>query len=181
MKTHVASVKTNNGVRLGGSVVHQHLGLFDGVSGRRSLLRSDFVERNEHGGIDGARDVEEGAGDALHAFDTVFLKRRCCCGFGRVLDFGTIRRCEPFVGRILGAFRSGVLEAFQCVGDGVWHGDVDVVFWVVPPNGQSAVLAAGSVDGNGIMILEGIDEVGGVVGGEEFDAKVIYSKSEGGG
>ena len=31
--THVASVKTDDGVWLCGSVVHQHLCLFDGVGG----------------------------------------------------------------------------------------------------------------------------------------------------
>ena len=97
------------------------------------------------------------------------------------MDFGTIRRCEPFVGRILGAFGGGLLEAFQGFSDGVGHGDVDVVFWVVPIDGQSLVLAARPVDGDGVMILECIDEVGDVVGGKEFYAEVVYSKSEGGG
>ena len=52
--THVAIVKTDSGVWFYGSVVHQHIRIFDGVGGGKSVLRSDFVERNEHGGIDGA-------------------------------------------------------------------------------------------------------------------------------
>ena len=51
METHVASVKADAG---GGSVVHQSFRLFYGVGDRQSLLRSDLVERDEHGGIDGA-------------------------------------------------------------------------------------------------------------------------------
>ena len=90
----------------------------------------------------------------------------CGCSVGRVLDFGTINWCEPFVGIILGAFGGGVLEEFQGFSDGVGHGDVDVVFWVVPIDGQSLVLAARPVDGDGVMILECIDEVGDVVGGK---------------
>ena len=43
------------------------------------------------------------------------------------MDFGTIRRCKPFVGRMLGAFGSGVLEALQGFADRVGHGDIDVV------------------------------------------------------
>ena len=31
------------------------------------------------------------------------------------------------------------------------------------------------------MFLECIDEVSGIISGEEFDAKVVYSKGEGGG
>ena len=52
----------------------------------------------------------------------------CGCGVGRVLDFGTIRMYEPFLGRILGTFGDEVLEAFQGFADGVGHGDFDVFF-----------------------------------------------------
>ena len=128
VETHVASMKTDHGVWLGESVVHQHLRLFDCVGGERSFLRADLVERDEHGGIDGAEDVEEGAGDAFHARDVTFFKFWCGCSVGRVLDFGTIRRCEPFVGRILGAFEGGILESFQGFAEGVGHGDVNVIF-----------------------------------------------------
>ena len=69
----------------------------------------------------------------------------------------------------------GVLEALQVFADGVGHGDVDVVFWVVPIDGKSAVIAARWVDGDGVILPECIEEVGGVVGGEQFDSKVIYS------
>ena len=97
------------------------------------------------------------------------------------MDLGTIRRCETFVGRMLGAFGDGLLEALQGFADRVGHGGFDVFFWVVPIDGQSAVLVARWVDGDGLMLLERIDEVGGVVGGEELYAKVVYSKGEVGG
>ena len=48
------------------------------------------------------------------------------------MDFGTISRCKPFVGRILGVFGDGVLEALQGFSDGVGNGDVNVGSWVVP-------------------------------------------------
>ena len=132
----------------------------------RSLLRVDFVERDEHGGIDGVWDVGEGDGDALYARDAVSVKFWCGCGVGRLLNFGTILKCKPFVGRILGAFGDGVLEFFQGFADGVGHGDVNTVFWVVPINGHYSVLAAIWVNGDIVMLLECIDEVGGVVGGK---------------
>ena len=97
------------------------------------------------------------------------------------MDLGTIRRCEPFVGRMLGAFGDGLLEALQGFADRVGHGGFDVFFWVVPIDGQSAVLVARWVDGDGLMLLERIKEVGGVVGGKELYAKVVYSKGEVGG
>ena len=102
----------------------------------------------------------------MHARDAAFLKFWYGCGVGRVLDFGTILRCDPFLGRTLGVFGDTMLEALQRFADVVGNGDVNVVFWVVSIDGQSAVLAARWVDGDGVMILECIDDVGGVVGGE---------------
>ena len=70
------------------------------------------------------------------------------------------------MGIILGAFGDGVLEVFQGFADGVGYGDVDVVFWVVPIDGQSVVLAARQVNGDGVMFSERINDMGGVVGGK---------------
>ena len=54
VETHVASVKTDDGVWLCFTVFYHHFRLLDGVGGVRSLLRANFVEHDEHGGIDGA-------------------------------------------------------------------------------------------------------------------------------
>ena len=82
------------------------------------------------------------------------------------MSFGAIRKCEPFVGRIFGAFWDSVLEALQGFAEVVGHGDFDIFFWVVPIDGKSAVLAARLVDGDGVMLSELIEEVVGVVDGE---------------
>ena len=113
--------------------------------------------------------------------DAKFFKFPRSRGVGRVLDFDTIPRCKPFVGRMLGVFGDGVLEALQGFFDGVGHGDVKVFFWIVPINGQSTVLSARAVNCDGVIISERIEEVGGVVGGRKLDAKVVYSEGEGGG
>ena len=91
-----------------------------------------------------------------------------------------IRRRDPFVGRVLGACGHGVLEALQGFADGVGHGYVDVIARVVPFDGKATVLAARWVDGDGVIILERVEELSGVVGGEELDSEVIYSEGEGG-
>ena len=57
-----------------------------------------------------------------------------------------------------------MLEALQVFVDWVGHGYVDVVLRVVPIHGQSVVLAARWVDSDGLILLERIKEVGGVVG-----------------
>ena len=60
--------------------------------------------------------------------DAAFFKFQCGCGVGIVLDFGTILRCDPFVGIILGSFGDGVFKTFQGFADGVGHGDVEKKF-----------------------------------------------------
>ena len=111
VEAHVASVELDDGFRLCGCVVHECLCLLDGVGGGQSLLGANFVGCDKNGGVDGARDVEKGAGDALHARDASFIKFRCGRGVGRVFYLGPIRRREPFVGILLRARGYGVLEA----------------------------------------------------------------------
>ena len=161
---NVASVEPYDGVRLCGCVVHDHLCLIDGIGGGQSLIVADFVECDKHGGVDGARDVEKGAGDALRARDAAFIKFRFGRGVGRLLYLGPIRRREPFVGRVLRVHGYGVLEALQVFADRVGHGDVDVIGRVVLFDGKPTVLAARWVDSAGVILPEGIKEVGGVVG-----------------
>ena len=124
-----------------GCVVHEYLCLLDGVGGGLSLLGANFIEYDEHCGVDGARDVEISAGNTLHTHDAAFVKFRCGCGVGRVLHLGPICRREPFVGRVLGARGHGVLEAIQGFADGVGHGDVNVIARVIPFDVKPAVLA----------------------------------------
>ena len=108
----------------------------------------------------------------------------CFSIFGAVAVSGDYWTLAPYTGvshlwgEFWGAFGGGLLEAFQGFSDGVGHGDVDVVFWVVPIDGQSTVLASRWVDGDGVMFSERIEEVGGIVGGKKFDTKVVYSKGE---
>ena len=77
VEAHVASVETDDGVRLGGRVVHVHFRLFDGVSGGRGLFGAYVVERDKHCGVDVTCDLEEGAGDTLHACDAAFIMGWC--------------------------------------------------------------------------------------------------------
>ena len=180
VEAHVAGVESDDGVRLRGCVVHQHLRFLDGVGGGKILLGADLVEGDEHGGVDGARYVEKGAGDAFYARDAAFIKFRCGRGVGRLLHLGPMCRREPFVGRVLRAHGYGVLGALQVFADVVGHGDVDAIVRLVPINGKSTVISARRVDIDGAILPECIEEVGGVVGGEEFDSKFIYSEGGGG-
>ena len=142
------------------------------------MFGANFVECDNHGGVDGARDVEEGVGDALHVRDAAFIKFMCSHGVGIVLHLGPIRGRDPFVGRVLGDSEYGVLEALQGFADRVGHGDVNIIDRVIPFDGKPAVFAARWVDSDGVILPEGIEEVGGVIGSKEFDSEVIDSKGE---
>ena len=176
VEAHVASVEPDGSVRLRGCIVHENLCLVGGVGGRRSLLGANFIECDKTCGVDGARDVGESAGNDLYARDDMFVKFRCGRGVGRVFHLGLIRRCGPFVGRVLGERGHGVLEVLQGFAEGVGHGDIDIIARVFPFDGNPTVLAARGVDSDGVIFPERVEEVGGVVGGKELDSKVIYSK-----
>ena len=92
MEAHVASVEPDDGVWLRGCVVHEHFFLLDNVGGGRSLLDAYFVEHDKHGGVNGARDVEEGAGDTLHICDATLSS------FGVVVAFREYCTLAPYVG-----------------------------------------------------------------------------------
>ena len=77
VEAHVSSVEPDEGVRLRGRVFHEHFCLLDGVSGWQGLLGAYFVERDNHCGVDGTCDVEEGADDTLHACDATSIKFWC--------------------------------------------------------------------------------------------------------
>ena len=143
------------------------------------MFGANFIECDKHCGVDDAIDVEESAGDALHAHDAAFIKFWCGRGVGGVLHLGPIRRRKPFVGRVMGACRHRVLEALQGFLERVGHGDVNSISRVVPFDGKPAVLPDRWVDGDGLILLERVKEVGGVVCSEELHTEVIYSEGEG--
>ena len=82
------------------------------------------------------------------------------------------------MGRVLRARGYRVLESFQGFADRVGHGDVDVIARVIPFDGKPAGFASRWVDSDAVFSPESIEEVGGVLGGNKFDSKVINSKGE---
>ena len=138
MEAHVASVEPDDGVRLLGRVVHDHFCLLDGVSGGRGLFGAYVVERDKHRGVDGACDVEEVAGDTLHACDAAFIKGWCGQGVRAILHFGPGSWQEPLVRRVLGAHGRGLLKALRIFADIVGQGDVDIITGVVLFDCQAA-------------------------------------------
>ena len=77
VEAHVASLEPDDGVRLRGRVVHEHFRILDGVSGGRGLFGAYSVERDNHCGVEGTCDVEEGSGNTVHVYDAAFIKGWC--------------------------------------------------------------------------------------------------------
>ena len=57
VEAHVASMEPDDGVCLRGCIVYEYFCLLGDVGGEGSLLGTNFVERDEHCGVDGARNV----------------------------------------------------------------------------------------------------------------------------
>ena len=77
MEAHVASVEPDDGIRLRGRVVHENFCLLDGVSGEQGLFGAYVVDREKNCGVNRTCNLEEGAGNTLHACDAVFIKGWC--------------------------------------------------------------------------------------------------------
>ena len=91
METHVASVKTDDGVWLYCSVVHQHFSLLDGVSGGQRLFGADLLSATSMV-VSTARDMWRNVKAMLCTRDAAFFKFPRSRGVRVVLEFGTIRR-----------------------------------------------------------------------------------------
>ena len=180
VEEHVDIVEPDDGVWLCGCVVYEHICFLDGVGGGQILLGANFVECDKHGGVNSVRDLDKGAGNAQHRHDSALIKFRCGRVVRRVLYHGPIRRRETFVGRVLRERGYRVLEALQVFADGVGNGDVDVISQVIPFDGKLTVLASRWFNSDVVIILEGFEEVGDVVGGKQIDSDVIENKGEGG-
>ena len=121
VEANVASVELDDVFQLHGRVVYENFCLLDGVSGGQGLFCAYAVERDKHCGVNGACNVEEGAGNNLHACDDAFIKAWCGSGIKKALHFGPVRWREPLVGRVLGAHGCRVLEVLQGFADSVGH------------------------------------------------------------
>jgi hypothetical protein len=66
-----------------------------------------------------------------------------------------------------------VLESGKSAGDIVGHGDVNIIFVVVPFNNETAVVLSGPVNRNLVVGTQGIEQMIGIRLREIFDAKIV--------
>jgi hypothetical protein len=145
-ENHVAGVITDRGIRMCGEVVQEHVASLLGVLCRGGLAVGDFIEGDDDSGVTATGVVEEQSRDLLNPFDAKFVEERRKVGVGK-LDFLTVDRGCPAMGRVLRSGRWNVTQRVEGLGDVAGHGDVYMAGLVVPINLESEVVGSSPVDG----------------------------------
>ena len=135
-------------------------------------------EGDQHGGVDGAGVVEQGADDLLKACDAGSSK--WCRGIGgcNKLRGGAINRARPGIRGVLRSRRRGVTETGKCLGDVARHRQVDGACGVIPRKRETAILGASPIDGDGVKGLERLNKMCSMLATNVFDTEVVYGEAE---
>ena len=78
-----------------------------------------------------------------------------------------------WVGLILRRPWAGMFEARQCLFNVPWHGDVHLLFFVIPVNGEPNVSCARPFLGDCIVFFEGVHEVFGVLTVHTLNPEIV--------
>jgi hypothetical protein len=148
------------------------------VVGGVGLGSSDSVEDDKHGWFNGNAVIQEWTDDLLQACHLAFVERRAGVKIRCVLNLCTVGWLIPFVGCIFTAGWHVVLELVKSSRNIVRHGDVIILRGVVPFDGEATLKFAFPVGRDDVKVLEGFDEVVGIVFSNVLDTKVVNNKAE---
>ena len=73
---HIACMEADDGVRMGGEIIEQHLAGFGSLLCGTGLAVGDFVECDDDGLVDGSAIIQEDSRDLLDALDAKFVEER---------------------------------------------------------------------------------------------------------
>jgi hypothetical protein len=142
VENHPAGGVADSGIWMGGTVVEKlSNGLSSGFSAFR-LGRSESAKGNEHGGVDGASVIEEGANDFLESSEARGFE--WCSGVLKLgeLSAFAIGRSIPGMWRVLGTAGGLMLKFEECFFDVARHGHVGRARCVVPLEGHAEEVLA---------------------------------------
>ncbi len=122
VKYHVASRVADDRVGVSGGVVEEVNDGSGGGGGGFGLRAGDCVERDQHGGVDGAGIVEKSADNLLDAVDVSGGKKSRDTGFVGILDFRLVDWASPSMWCVLCTGRSGMLKFVERLGNISGHG-----------------------------------------------------------
>ena len=89
------------------------------------------------------------------------------------LLFGPILGGHVRVRLILWCSWFGVVKTGECLGDIIWHGNMYFPPLVIPIDGEADVPFSFPFVADGIIVLEGLHEVIGMLFADVFDAEII--------
>ena len=169
---------TDSGTGMCGEVIQHTVVLFDGIGGSTGLLGAEYIGHMKDGWINGTAIVQELPNALLEMFALLCggCFRAVWVGFG---DGGGAEFERCVCGRaVYRAFGLRVVQGFKSFLNILGHGDVNISVWVVPFEGKATIEGTGPVNGDGVVLLECIDEVLGIGFVDVFDAKVIDTETE---
>ena len=91
-----------------------------------------------------------------------------------ILDGSAIDRLVPGMRGVLEARECWILELVEGFLNVCGHGDVTSTFVIVPIKGETKIEGASPVDGDGIQLLESLDEMVRNFFAGVFDTEVVY-------
>ena len=91
-----------------------------------------------------------------------------------ILDGSAIDRLVPGVRDVFGARGCWMMELVEGFLNVCGHGDVTSPFVVVPIKGETTIDGASPVNGDGIQLLESLDEMVRTFFAGVFDTEVVY-------
>ena len=73
----------------------------------------------------------------------------------------------------------GILEFIQSFCNIAWHGDINVIVYIVPFEGRITINRTNRISSDSIKFTKCVDKMVSMVCSYGFDAKIIEDKSEG--
>jgi hypothetical protein len=133
---------------------------------------------DQHGAVDGTSVVQQ---CAYHLLQPQLFGRgeigRLVDGCGK-LWCGGIGGGSEFVGGILGFLGGGMLDAMECFGDVTRHGELHGAIDVVPIEGETTVFGSCPIGGDGVLGLEAVQEMLGMLPTHVFDTEVVHDQAK---
>ena len=153
---HVSGLIGYSSVWMGCGIVKKLFDLVHGVCCWSCLLRYDRAQGGKHRAVYRLRIVEEFAANLLDYFLSRLVEEGGVVFLFGVFLFCTVVWGDVCVGLILGRPWAGIFEARQFIFDVPWHGDVRLLSFVIPVNGEPNVSCSRPVLGYCIVFFEGV-------------------------
>ena len=136
---HVACPIGDSGILVCHCIVQELPDALESLRGGVCFLSVKGTECREHGTVHGSGIVEEHSDDLLDEGFVLLVEWGGLVRFIDILLFGTIRACRVWVWLVLSLAGMCVLKSLSGILAVPWHGEMDLLVWVVPCDGEAKV------------------------------------------